>query len=228
MEFNEFPKIPRLNRTCVVTEKLDGTNGVIHIEPLRDGLASGTYVPGSDLVVIAGSRTRWITVEDDNYGFARWVHENAAELAAKLGAGTHYGEWWGGGIQRGYGLAKTDKRFSLFNVARWRDPLVRPECCGVVPVLYEGAFSTVVADNELAGLRAHGSHAVPGFMKPEGIVLYHNAANICFKATCERDEEHKTQEPKKERVARAPRDPSKGGRRKEQLPFEGADRRKAA
>jgi hypothetical protein len=30
-EFVEFKKIPRLSRECVVTEKIDGTNGVIYI-----------------------------------------------------------------------------------------------------------------------------------------------------------------------------------------------------
>ncbi len=32
---------------------------------------------------------------------------------------TYFGEWWGSGVQRGYGLQKGDKRFSLFNVSRW-------------------------------------------------------------------------------------------------------------
>ncbi len=61
-----------------------------------------------------GSRTRWITAQDDNHGFARWVEGNKQELL-KLGAGRHFGEWWGSGIQRGYGLQKGEKRFSLFN-----------------------------------------------------------------------------------------------------------------
>ncbi len=37
-------------------------------------------------------------------------------------------------------------------------------------------------------LRIRGSFAVPGFMKPEGIVIYHEAANVYFKATLEKDE----------------------------------------
>ena len=31
--------------------------------------------------------------------------------------GRHFGEWWGSGIQRGYGL--DEKTFSLFNAYRW-------------------------------------------------------------------------------------------------------------
>ena len=30
-EFQEFKKIPRLSRDIIITEKLDGTNGVIYI-----------------------------------------------------------------------------------------------------------------------------------------------------------------------------------------------------
>src|SRR5436305_1822690 len=101
IEFNAFPKIARLNRECVITEKIDGTNASILID--EDG------------VVMAGSRTRWITPENDNFGFAKWVEANKSELM-KLGVGHHFGEWWGSGIQRGYGLTKGEKRFSLFNV----------------------------------------------------------------------------------------------------------------
>ena len=57
-----------------------------------------------------GSRTRWITAEDDNCGFARWGMEHREELL-RLGEGRHFGEWWGAGIQRKYGVA--DKRFRV-------------------------------------------------------------------------------------------------------------------
>ena len=103
-EFVEFPKISRLSRECVITEKLDGTNASITIT--EDGQ------------FLTGSRTRWITPEDDNYGFSKWAHEHKEELLG-LGVGTHFGEWWGGGIQRNYGLPKDDKRFWLFNTIRW-------------------------------------------------------------------------------------------------------------
>jgi hypothetical protein len=79
------------------------------------------------------SRSRWITPDDDNFGFAAWVEANRDELLT-LGPGRHFGEWWGSGIQRGYGLPKGEKRFSLFNVSRWGES--RPACCHVVPVLY--------------------------------------------------------------------------------------------
>lgn len=32
LEFVEFPKIPRLSRDIIVTEKIDGTNAQIYLE----------------------------------------------------------------------------------------------------------------------------------------------------------------------------------------------------
>ena len=171
MDFKEFPKMARLSREVIITEKLDGTNAQIAIS--------------DDGQMIFGSRTRWITPDDDNHGFARWANENRDELM-KLGPGRHFGEWWGCGIQRKYGVQ--DKRFSLFNVSRWEDDAVRPDCCLVVPVLYRGDFTIDAAEGALAELRQHGSVAAPGFMNPEGIVLYHVAAGIGFKKTLHKDE----------------------------------------
>lgn len=174
MEFQPFPKIARLNRKCVITEKIDGTNAVINID--------------DDGVITAGSRSRWITPKEDNFGFAKWVEANSSALL-DLGPGNHYGEWWGYGIQRGYGLTKGDKRFSLFNVARWSEE--RPACCSVVPTLYRGPFSTDEIEAQIARLRIYGSVASEGFMKPEGVIIWHDAARQLFKVTLEKDEEPK-------------------------------------
>lgn len=175
-EFIPFPKIARLSREIIITEKLDGTNAQIWISD------DGTEIR-------AGSRTRWITPQDDNFGFARWAEENRDELL-KLGPGRHFGEWWGKGIQRNYSL--TEKRFSLFNVSRWEDDALRPSCCHTVPVLYRGDFSQSAWQNALADLAKNGSRAAPGFMKPEGIIVFHVAANIGFKKTIEKDAEPKS------------------------------------
>jgi RNA ligase-like protein len=176
LPFVEFPKVYRLNREVILTEKIDGTNASVHV--------------GEDGTVRAGSRTRWVTPGDDNFGFAAWVRDNEAELRT-LGPGTHYGEWWGQGIQRKYGL--DHRRWSLFNVSRWSDDSVRPKCCHVVPVL--GGTGSL-ADGEavrcvLDGLREHGSAAAPGFMRPEGIVLFHVPSGMLFKVTLEKDAEPK-------------------------------------
>lgn len=174
--FVPFPKLARLNRGVLVTEKMDGTNASIHID--QDG------------GIRAGSRTRWITPEDDNFGFAAWVRDNERALVLGLGPGAHFGEWWGAGIQRRYDQAT--RRFSLFNAHRWGalgEP--PPSCCEVVPVLYKGPFEQDRINDCVALLRADGSVAVPGFMRPEGIVAFHEAAQIGFKVTLERDHDPK-------------------------------------
>jgi len=205
MQFEEFPKIARLSRECVITEKIDGTNSQVCIVKPDDTSAIGPLArlavsvdSGSGLVMLVGSRTQYITPERDNHGFARWASEHARELFV-LGEGRHFGEWWGSGIQRGYGLQKGEKRFSLFNVARWGDnrdrvkfPQDRPACCHVVPVLGSGKFSTENIEFTLDRLSRDGSQCAPGFMHPEGIVVWHEAARLMFKRTLERDEEPKS------------------------------------
>jgi hypothetical protein len=154
---------------------------------------------------MAGSRTQWITTENDNHGFAKWVEANKNELL-KLGPGRHFGEWWGNGINRGYGLKNGEKRFSLFNVSRWAlygtqpkrivtaDPRIEkyqevlPEVCGLVPELYRGDFDTNKINEVLEHLKVNGNAASKGFMKPEGIIIFHVAGNVGFKKTIEKDE----------------------------------------
>lgn len=175
MEFESFQKIARLSREIIITEKLDGTNAQICI--------------GEDGSFQVGSRTRWITPENDNFGFAAWAYANKDELM-QLGHGRHFGEWWGQGIQRRYGLE--EKRFSLFNVSRWDNPEDRPRCCDIVPTLYRGMFSQEAIESALDSLRLLGSSAAIGFMNPEGIIVYHCAAGIGFKKTLEKDESPKS------------------------------------
>lgn len=173
-DFREFQKIPRLSRECVITEKIDGTNGCIYI--------------GDDGEFLVGSRSRWITPEQDNFGFASWAMSHKDELI-ELGPGYHYGEWWGNGIQRGYGIK--EKRFSLFNAGRWSHVATRPKCCSCVPILDLGIFSFDLVQDAMNHLRDGGSVASPGFMKPEGIVIYHVPSKRMFKKTIEKDEEWK-------------------------------------
>lgn len=193
MEFTPYPKTPRLKRDVVITEKLDGTNAQVVIARVKTADFPAnvidtrpTDVDNEHFVMLAGSRTRWITPgkNTDNYGFAGWVQRNADDLW-KLGEGQHFGEWYGNGIQRGYGLP--EKRFALFNTARWgaHNPNT-PACCEVVPVL--AMRQDVSVDEVLQRLREEGSKAVPGWMKPEGIIVYHSAAKQCFKVLLENDE----------------------------------------
>ena len=188
MIFKEFPKLHRLSRDIVITEKLDGTNAQILIDDVT--MLDGEYVvyEKDGLGIVVGSRNRYITPTSDNFGFARWVQENGEELL-KLGVGQHFGEWWGKGIQRGYGLE--EKRFSLFNSHRWAGSDERPSCCHVVPVLYRGVMDTTVVDEILQRLHTQGSEAAPGFMKPEGVVVFHTHSNHGYKKTLVNNDEHK-------------------------------------
>lgn len=198
MEFQKFNKIPRLSRDCIITEKIDGTNAQIFITSFTDDIATDhtefvqkhCLYEKNGLFIFAGSRRKWLDISSkgDNFGFAKWVQANAEELI-KLGEGRHYGEWWGKGIQRGYNI--DEKVFSLFNVSKWNDPEVRPKCCRVVPILYEGIFDTDAVTDFIEGLRANGSHCVPGYMNPEGIIIYHTASNSLFKKTVINDEKPK-------------------------------------
>lgn len=211
-EFQAWPKIPRLHRNCIVTEKIDGTNACVVIESVPQGhekhefelarvvLGQAEGEPMSpELAVFAQSRKRLLQTDEDggkgsdNFAFAAWVKENAFELAAVLGEGRHYGEWWGAGIQRAYGL--DHKRFSLFNAGRWHDKdgngmgtSSAPNCCYVVPVVATGNIISAAAEGGLAVLQDDGSHAAPGFDDPEGIVVYHSAARSSFKVTFDQDE----------------------------------------
>lgn len=218
-EFKPWAKTPRLASPFVVTEKIDGTNSAIVIEeevlttvrdtPTIDSLSLAHFESSDGLAqyhVYAQSRSRFIYPGSDNYGFAAWVKENAEALVASLGPGYHYGEWWGNGIQRGYGLSRGDKRFSLFNVKRWNPydtwnglwaaqqngvPLFEVPAMSLVPILCWGdedthlselAFST---DAALGCLKGYGSFAAKGYMNPEGIVVYHTRSGQTFKAYVE-------------------------------------------
>lgn len=166
VEFQKWPSIQReRNLFIVAEEKIDGTNAAIHIQ---DGMIVGIQ-----------SRKRLITTESDNFGFARWARLREPELVTALGDGLHYGEFWGSGIQRGYGLINGEKRFSLFNSARWSSAREHFESLdiglSVVPQLHAGKAGEDgiegAKEYALMLLRANGSWASPGFENPEGIIL---------------------------------------------------------
>lgn len=95
------------------TVKLHGTNAAVVIAK------DGTWH--------CQSRERIITPEDDNAGFAAWVHGNKKywdEVACALSGGIiHqseyaqiYGEWCGGNIQKGVGVSNLSKMFVIFAI----------------------------------------------------------------------------------------------------------------
>lgn len=208
-EFVAFPKIGRWFRDITITEKIDGTNAAIVLVPLAEcsDRAHAVTVVRDEYAVFAQSRTRFIQPGNDNHGFAAWVASNA-ELLSRLGAGQHFGEWWGSGIQRGYGVQKGLKYFSLFNVGRWtfpgdpdrgdREEIPSVPGLDVVPVLYRGpldlkgvsvryAPTANPVQDVLAKLRFAGSVAAPGFSDPEGIMIWHESIRTYSKATLDGD-----------------------------------------
>jgi len=163
-EFKKWPSIPRYKGVQVtITEKMDGSNGCIVVQ---DGV-----------VVAVQSRNTFITTEQDNYGFARWVEENKDELA-KLGDGYHYGEWVGPGIQKNPHKLE-EKCFFLFNSFRWgsHNPNT-PSCCKVVPIIYQGPLPNlqIIMEN----LKVSGEDS--GY-EPEGIVIFYHNLNSYEKMT---------------------------------------------
>lgn len=198
--FQEFPKIPRYRREVALTEKLDGTNAAVVWVPVTtdhngdldtnpNSIAVRLLVDqhGADIgyhFLFAQSRSRFIIPGVDNYGFAKWVSEHVDELMT-LGPGAHFGEWWGYGIQRGYGMP--EKHFSLFNVNRWGEgKQARPVCCDVVPLL--GYFTPDKINEVVEQLRTLGSVAAPGYLRPEGVIVWHSQSKQYYKILLENDD----------------------------------------
>ena len=79
MEFKPFPEIKKLSKVDMsITQKIHGTNAQVFIVPLSivplpeessEGIPR-IEVDGEPYNIFCGSRTRWITPEKDNYGFA--------------------------------------------------------------------------------------------------------------------------------------------------------------
>jgi hypothetical protein len=203
-EFKEWPKTPRLFRDAIISEKIDGTNSGIHIEVIApeeaaySGELEGPHGVPEDMFlsngfvvkVTAQSRKRLIYPgkQTDNYGFAEWVRTNGTVLADLIGPGLHMGEWWGRGINRGYG--QLGRSFSLFNTDRYSavDTVIGDVRVNTVPVLYHGTFSEHMIKAALADLSQNGSKAAPGYNNPEGIVVWHSQTHGNFKVTLDRQD----------------------------------------
>lgn len=189
-DFTPYGKTPRWSgMTTIITEKIDGTN-------------CGVFVDTEKGEIYCQSRNRRIFPNqgnaNDNFGFAAWAHANKDRLM-RLGPGLHYGEWWGQGIGRGYGM--TRRVWSLFDVhnSRYDKAIAEgivsyggdirrvPVCVGSDP--YE-AFQWLLKHGSLAcwpdGVEWH---------KPEGVVVnvILGGQNHRFKYT-ERNNQPKWQE----------------------------------
>lgn len=190
MEFKAFPKITKLNKIkMTITQKIHGTNAQIVIQgPLKmvnatDAKLTQYRVDNNFYLVRAGSRNRWITPENDNYGFADFVDKNAIELINALGEGQHFGEWAGPGINSGEGLK--EKTLCLFDAYKYLNVNL-PKNVTTVPILYSGELSLGKIEEVMADLKKNGSKLVPGFMRPEGVVV--NTMGTMFKKVFKAEE----------------------------------------
>lgn len=173
LAFQKYPSTPRLFREMVITEKIDGTNVAIGIT--EDG------------EILAGRRTAWLSESDpSHFGFREWVMDNKETLIEDLGPGIHRGEWYGFKIQRGYDLK--EKRLALFHAGRWADAEFKTPQLECVPVLFKGMFYESEIRHQVDRLRVFGSEASPGFMRPEGVIVFHDASGQVYKVTCENDD----------------------------------------
>lgn len=182
-DFLPMPKTSHLISPVIVTEKIDGTNGCIEVADFGNGPEAISACSRERRLMSSfeDSPLIWHKLDAkgrpvDNYGFGAWVAEHGEQLAKALGAGRHFGEWWGQGIQRGYG--QTSKRFSLFNV---KHEAALSGAVKGVPVLYEGDLYDGMIDDCLRGLRERGSVAAPGFKNFEGIVVHFAHNRTSFK-----------------------------------------------
>jgi hypothetical protein len=177
--FKPWPKIPRLSKEKFsITEKIDGTNACIvidHLDPKSVNTPPYSLARVGNVNIAAQSRTRFLSPTNDNFGFARWVVENADALS-ELSEGYHFGEWWGQGIQRGYGMP--EKVFSLFN------PFIISSITRNVPVLADDIsfemLPTIIEDCRRL-LLTKGSLANPGYDKPEGLIVHAKLSDVRFK-----------------------------------------------
>ena len=202
IEFQAWPKTPRLFRDIIITEKVNGTNSAIIIEEAGEGgnpdAIAHVYVDGIVYDVGAQSRNRLIFPgkATDNHGFAAFVEHNAEELVKTLGVGRHYGEWWGDGIQGCYDT--TVRGFALFNTEKWQGlhkwlpgpSADREVLLESVPVLYEGTFSEAAINKALFELRDTGSIVSP-FDSAEGIVIFHTQSRKAYKVTLDANDKGK-------------------------------------
>lgn len=199
-QFKGWGSTTRENKNKTITEKLDGTNACI---VAQDGK------------VQAQSRKRMITPDDDNYGFARWVYNNAGALLDTLGYGYHYGEWYGEGIQKNP-LGIEGKRFALFHATKYTEAngfdLERVDGLETVPLLHHGQCGVWTIPNIIQDLYTYGSKVkgakaepvksmIPGFddtmfqfdraADAEGIIIWNNETKTRTKMLLKDDAFHK-------------------------------------
>lgn len=196
---SDWPTIPRLTESLIVTEKLDGVFGKIHISDYPPSTYTSDHTvtktpDGRAFIVTAATRDFKLKHDTDYFGFREWVYAHAQSLAMILGPGDHFGEWWGGGIRRGYGLPDGDRRFSLFDFNRWSSmigqtlEMTEVDEIRVVPIITTlSSFDSSDIHRLLDLLRRTGSYAEVGYKPAEGVVIYNTDGLPVVKAVLKDD-----------------------------------------
>lgn len=146
MKFQEFKKIPRLNRDIIITEKIDGTNGVVAIFSFEDMVREYSKLYPDDVIagvvqvfidtyclyihpenphgeeneklyVFAGSRNRWLGIGKQKDNYKFACWVRENGLHLTLGLGK--GRHYGEWWGNGIqrGYDIGERQFSLFNVS---------------------------------------------------------------------------------------------------------------
>lgn len=223
-QFKSWGSTPRFHKGLHITEKINGTNAGVSVQGFSYGHHVQNEIPGDAILVVddeknveylvrAQSRKRIITPDNDNFGFAKWVWENADGLANLLGYGYHYGEWYGEGIQ-GNDLAVQGRWWALFNTWHWgaMPHVERLLDSGIpnithVPILHDeqkhgpADWTTIPKALEILntrGSRADGYMTLPNAHKmdfhvegPEGIIVWQRETRQRYKILLKEDDKHK-------------------------------------
>ena len=193
-QFKGWGSTTRENKNKTITEKLDGTNACIIIYNGQ---------------VQAQSRKRMITPDDDNFGFAKWVYDNAGVLTDTLGYGYHYGEWFGEGIQKNP-LGIEGKRFALFHPTKYSEAngyeLNKIGGLETVPLLHHGQCDLYTIVDVMEDLNEYGTKVVGAkreikelpwgdtyerAVDAEGIIIWNNETQTRTKMLLKDDAFHK-------------------------------------
>lgn len=176
-----------LNGLCYVSFKLDGTNASIWAD------LEGT--------IHAGSRTRELSLEEDNAGFYAWVMSDeaeATELRKWCQDNPHYhifGEWGVGrvGSIKKYTCAK-DKNFYLFGacfshelkdensnpIVRWLSPKEMLEQEALAKYMIPIIEIENPTEDKIVDIAEHNHYLLPENVKGEGVVINNPDFKNCY------------------------------------------------
>lgn len=103
----KWPSIESMKNALYYAHKYTDLTHITYRGKIKlHGTNAGVYLNGNE--IITQSRSRVITPEDDNYGFATWAHETAWPFTDR--PFTIYGEWFGKGINKGAATCDVEKR----------------------------------------------------------------------------------------------------------------------